>query len=72
MKIFKNEDLGLDIFEKGQILRPFSDLVPPKLKIVSTKFNGTIYACRVFYLPILEESKGGGFLKKASKFDLNF
>ena len=25
-KIFKNEDFGFEIFEKGEILRPFSDL----------------------------------------------
>ena len=31
-KIFKNEDFGNDIFEIGQILRPFSCLAPSKLK----------------------------------------
>ena len=37
MKIFKNEDFGFDIFEKGQILRPFSGLAPSKLKKISKK-----------------------------------
>ena len=31
--MFKNKDFGYDIFEKGQILRPFSGLAPSKLKI---------------------------------------
>ena len=32
-KIFKNGDFGFEIFEKGQILGPFSGLVPSKLKL---------------------------------------
>ena len=57
--IFKNEDFGFDIFEKGQILRPFSGLA---LKMSSKDFNVSIIlsAYRVFYIPISEESKGGG------------
>ena len=42
-KIFKNDDFGFDIFEKGQILRPFSGLAPSKLKI----FPGVGYVCTV-------------------------
>ena len=59
-KYFKNEDFGFDIFEKGQILRPFSGLVPSKLKIFQTKFNGGICAYRVFYIPIFRRIEGGG------------
>ena len=32
-KIFKNEDFGLNIFEKGQIYSSFSGLASSKLKI---------------------------------------
>ena len=53
--------LVFEIFEKGQILRPFS---PSKLKFFFKKFNGSICAYRVFYLPISEESNGWGYLKK--------
>ena len=34
-KIFKNEDFGFKNSEKGQILMPFSGLVPSKMKNVS-------------------------------------
>ena len=34
-KIFKNEDIGFYIFEKGHILRPFSGLAPSKLIMVA-------------------------------------
>ena len=52
--------LVFEIFEKGQILRPFSGLAAPsKLKIFSKKFNGSICAYRVFYLKFSGKSKGG-------------
>ena len=52
--------LVFEIFEKGQILRPFLGLAPSKLKIFSKKFDGSIYAYRVFYLPIFSKIEGGG------------
>ena len=55
MENIQNEDFGFGIFESGQILRPFSGLAPSKLK-----FNGSIWAYRVFYLPILRRIEGGG------------
>ena len=51
--------LVFEIFEKGRILRPFLGLALSKLK--TTKFNGSICAYRVFYLPISGESEGGGW-----------
>ena len=54
------EDFGFDIFEKGQILRPFSGLASSKLNISSKKCNGIICAYRVFYLPIFRRIEGGG------------
>ena len=39
--------LVFEIFEKGQILRPFLGLAPSKLKFFSKKCNGSICAYRV-------------------------
>ena len=44
--------LVFEIFEKGQILRPFSGIAPSKLKFFTKQFNGSICANGVFYLPI--------------------
>ena len=52
--------LVFEIFEKGQILRPFSGLAPSKLKKFPKHFNGSICAYRVFYLPIFRRRGGGG------------
>ena len=62
-KYSKMKILFFDIFEKGQILRPFSGLAHSKLKIFSTNL---MVACAysVFYLPISEESNGWGYRKK--------
>ena len=38
----------------------FSGLVPSKLKDFSNKFNGSICAYRVFYIPIFRRIEGGG------------
>ena len=51
--------LDFEIFEKGQILRPFLGLAPLKLKICAKKFNGSICAYRVFYPPIFRRIEGG-------------
>ena len=50
--------LVFDIFEKGQILRPFR---PSTLKteICSKKFNGSTCAYRLFYLTIFRKIEGG-------------
>ena len=50
--------LVFDIFEKGQILRPFR---PSTLKteICSKKFNGSTCAYSLFYLPIFRKIEGG-------------
>ena len=50
--------LVFEIFEKGQILRPFLGLAPLKLKILSKKFNGSICAYTVCYLPMLRIIEG--------------
>ena len=64
LKIFKNEEeFGFDIFEKGQILRPFSGLAPSNLSIFSKEINGSIWAYKVFYMPIFRRSEGGGGLE---------
>ena len=63
-KYSKMKILFVKIFEKGQILRPFSGLAPSKLKIFSKKFNGSICAYRIFYLPIFGRIEGGGGLIK--------
>ena len=55
----QNEDFSFDIFEKGHILRPFSGKALSKLKKISTNFNGSIYAYRVFYIPIFRRKKFG-------------
>ena len=55
-----------DIFEKGQILRPFSGLAPSKLKI-KKKNNGSICAYIVFYLPNFRRTEGGGVLTAPKK-----
>ena len=34
-KIFKNEDFGLKLLEKGNILRDFSGIAPTEMKILS-------------------------------------
>ena len=52
--------LVFEIFEKGQISRPFSGLAPSKLKICYKNFNGSICAYRVFYLPIFRRIERGG------------
>ena len=52
--------LGFEIFETGQILGPFSGLVPSKLKVFAQKFNSSIYAYGVFYLLIFRRIKGEG------------
>ena len=44
MENIKKEDFGFDIFEKGQILKPFSDLAISKLNISSKFFNRRICA----------------------------
>ena len=59
-KIVKNEDFEFKIFEKGKNLRPFSGLTPTKMKMFSTNFNGSKFACRVFCLPIFRRIEGGG------------
>ena len=40
-------------------MRPFLGLAPSKLKIFSKKFNGSICAYRVLYLPIFRRIEGG-------------
>ena len=61
-KYSKMKILVFEIFEKVQILRPFSGLAPSKMKIFSKKINnGSICAYRVFYLPIFRKSEGGGW-----------
>ena len=59
-KYSKMKILVFEIFEKGQILRPFSGLAPSKLKFFSNKFNGSICAYRVFYIPIFRRIEGSG------------
>ena len=63
-RIFENfskmKILVFEIFEKGQILGPFSGLAPSKLKFFSKKFKCRICAYGVFYLPIFREIDGGG------------
>ena len=61
-KYSKMKILVLTFLNKDQILRPFSGLAPSKLKMFSTKFNGSICAYRVLHLPFLRELKvvGGG------------
>ena len=39
----QNEDFGVDIFKKGQILRHFSDLAPSKLKFCEDKILMVTY-----------------------------
>ena len=51
--------LVFEIFEKGQISRPFLGLAPLKLKKKKLKFNGSICAYRVFYPPIFRKIEGG-------------
>ena len=46
-KIFKNKDFGFEIFEKGQILRPFSDLSPSKRKYFPKRFKGRLCVYKV-------------------------
>ena len=58
-KYSKMKILVFEVFEKGQILRPFLGLAPSKLKIFSKKFNGSICAYRVFYPPIFRRIEGG-------------
>jgi len=58
-KYSKMKILFFEIFEKGQILRPFSGLAPSKLKIFPKKFNGSICAYRVSCLPIFRRIEGG-------------
>ena len=57
-KYSKMKIMVFEIFEKGQILRPFLGLAPQKLKIFSKKFNGSICAYRVFYPPIFRRIEG--------------
>ena len=56
-KYSKMKILVFEIFEKGQILRPFSGLALSKLKSFSNLFNGRICANRVFYPPIRPSRK---------------
>ena len=49
-KIFKNEDFGFDILEKGKIFRPFSGLAPLKLKCCSTKIRGRLCAFSIWVM----------------------
>ena len=62
----KKISFGFDIFEKGQILRPFSGLAPSKLKFFSKNVNGSICAYRVFYLPIFRRIEGGPGVESTS------
>ena len=57
-KYSKMKILVFEIFEKVQILRPFSGLAPSKLKIFPQKFNGSICAYRVSCLPIFRRIEG--------------
>ena len=63
LEIFKNEDFGFDIFEKGRIFRPFKGLAPSKLIFFSRKFNGSICSVHIQYstCQFSEETKGGGW-----------
>ena len=59
-KYSKMKILVFEIFEKGQILGPFSGLAPSKLKFLSKKFNGSRCEYRVFLQSISGESEVGG------------
>ena len=56
-KIFKNEDFGFDIFEKGQILRPFQQ----NIMVAYVHIEYSTY--KFSFIRVL-------VLKKSSKFDL--
>ena len=55
MKIFKSEDFGFKILEKGHILWPFSGIAPSKIKILSKNLRVEykyiyiyVYVCIVY------------------------
>ena len=52
--------LVFEIFEKGQILRPFSGLAPSKLKILSKNLMVAYVHIEYSTHQFSEESKGGG------------
>ena len=58
-KIFKNKDFGFEIFEKGQIFRPFAGLAHSKLKIFSKIFMVAFVHIEYSTCEFSEESKGG-------------
>ena len=55
LKIFKSEDFGFKILEKGHILWPFSGIAPSKIKILSQNLRVEyvyiiyIYICICMY-----------------------
>ena len=67
-KILINEDLDFDIFEKGQILRPFFRPSTLKNANFSKYFNGSICVYIIFYLPIF---RGGRWEKAWSEIVLS-
>ena len=52
--------LVFEIFEKGQILRPFLGLAPSKLKIFSKKLMVAYVHIKYSTYQFSEESQGGG------------
>ena len=58
--MFKNEDFGYDIFEKGKILRPFPGPPPSKLKFVQKMLMVAYVHIEYATYQFSEESKGGG------------
>ena len=56
LKIFKNEEFSFDIFEKGQILSPFSGIAPSKLK----DFFQQMYIQSILPTNFQTNRKGGG------------
>ena len=55
----QNEDYGYDIFEKGQILRPFSGLVPLKTENVFKNLMVAYVHIEYSTYQFSKESKGG-------------
>jgi len=58
-KYSKIKILVFEIFEKGQIFRPFFWPSTLKTKTFTKKINGSICAYRVFHLPIFRRIEGG-------------
>ena len=58
-KKFKNENFGLNLLKRSNF-DAFSGLAPSKQKIISNKFNGSIYAYRVSNILIFKRIEGGG------------